>query len=204
MRLIYLKRNISKVEKNVVFILFQDYLPSNRSAIVIEDFEDVEDLAQYILLLDSNDRLYKQYLTFKDEPLLNKKLKTILDSRDWVPDFCSEAKLTNKIKNKHPQLKYNSVFTGYECFLCEKAHEYIKSGSKIRFQANSTDYRCPSPRRFDTNGRYSIHNEAWSAEWNYGKHEADAMIILHNTNRTMTQKEFYKFVKMTMKTMPEL
>lgn len=165
---------------------------------------DIEDLAQYILLLDTNDKLYKQYLTFKDEPLLNKKLKIILDSRDWIPDFCSETKLKNKLKNKTPQLKYNSVFTGYECFLCEKAHEYIKSGSKMRFQANSADYRCPSPRRFDTNGHYSIHSEAWSAEWNYGKHEANAMISLYYTNRTMPQKEFYKFVKKTMKTIPEL
>ncbi|XP_045214120.2 alpha-(1,3)-fucosyltransferase 10-like isoform X2 [Mercenaria mercenaria] len=173
----------------------KEYLPSNNSAIVIEDYEDVEDLVQYIRLLDTNDKLYKQYMTFKDGPLENLKLKQILQSRDWAPDFCSKS--IPKFMD-HQNKLYNSIFTGYECFVCDKVHEYIKSGGKTVFKVNASDYKCPSPRRFDESGHYSIHKDTWAAEWNFGKHEAIAMLLLYESGKTMSQKEFYKFVKKTM------
>ena len=77
-------------------------------------------------------------------------------------------------------------------------HEYIKTGGKVVFQVNSSDYSCPSPRRFDENGRYSVHTNLWAAEWKYGQHESNAMNFLYQSGKTMTQKEFSKFVKETM------
>jgi uncharacterized protein YfdQ (DUF2303 family) len=38
----------------------------------------------------------------------------------------------------------------------------------------------------------------WAAEWQYGKHEAKAMSLLYERGKTMTQREFSKFVKDTM------
>ncbi|XP_060583296.1 alpha-(1,3)-fucosyltransferase 10-like [Ruditapes philippinarum] len=173
----------------------REYLPTNKSAIMVDDFEDVEDLVKYIRLLDTNDKLYKQYISFKDESIEKNKLKQILQSRDWSPEFCSKSS-----KNSMGQIKtqYNSIFTGYECFICNKVHEYIKTDSKIVFQVNSSDYSCPSPRRFDESGRYSVHTDMWAAEWQYGKHEAKAMSLLYERGKTMTQREFSKFVKDTM------
>lgn len=174
----------------------KDYLPSNKSALVIEDFRDVEDLADYIHLLDTRDDLYKQYLTFKEESSQNNHLKQILESRDWISPSCFGERFKKTVHNNET---YTSFFSGYECFLCKKAHTYIRSNKQNNFRVKTDAYGCPSPRRFDNNGRYSVHSDVWSAEWNYGKFEAEAMIKLYETSSVMKQKDFYKFVKKIIK-----
>ncbi|KAL4240180.1 Alpha-(1 3)-fucosyltransferase 11 [Mactra antiquata] len=176
-----------------------EYMPSNKSAINIVDFEDIEDLADYIHLLDNNDKLYKQYLSYKNEKLENKHLKQILEHRDWISPTCNTRKYSiNKsdfFTKKHP-----SIFSGYECFLCNKVHEIYGSNFEKTFQAEATHYGCPSPRKFDIQGHYSIHDDRWAAEWNYGKYEAEAMLKMYRENLVMSEKDYYKYVKKVMRT----
>lgn len=171
----------------------REYLPSNKSAIIMEDFSDVEDLADFLRLLDSRDDLYKEYLEYKRQPIQNDNLRQILESRNWAPSSCLKDKLGGK-HNKN-NVVYESIFSGYECYLCEKAHAYLKSNKKTRFQVHDGAYGCPSPRKFDSNGRYSVHSDTWSSEWRYGKFEAEAMIRIYKSNLKTTKKEFHKLVK---------
>jgi len=181
----------------------QEYLPSNKSAIFIDDFEDVEDLAEFIKLLDKNSKLYNEYLNFKDEPLTNQKLKSLLLERDWEPDFCRRKpkSLFERLKVTQPNAirRHSNLFHGYECFLCHAVHRIEKS----RYRGNTVgdniaepdQYRCPSPRRFDENGRYSVHDDRWSAEWSMGRYEALAMKELISGQITTSEREFQKLAR---------
>lgn len=172
-------------------------MPANKSAINIDDFEDIEDLAHYIHLLDTNDALYRDYLKFKEDEIENLNLKQILEHRDWTPPSCKQKRMTED-KDNSSVIKHASIFSGYECFLCNKVHEQLNSKDKVLYQAVTADYGCPSPRKFDNHGRYSIHDDTWAAEWNYGKYEAGAMLNLYHDNRVLTEKEFHRYVKKEM------
>ena len=166
----------------------------------MDDFQDVEDLANFIKLLDNNNKLYKQFLAFKDEPIKNKNLINILSTRDWRPDICDKSLRKNKIAKTG---KFNSIFTGFECFLCNKVTEmtsylgYEKLDSI--YVAEPSDYKCPSPMRFDEHGRYTVHNAKWASDWNYGRYEADALEELYQEQKVVPQKDFDKLVKQQIK-----
>ncbi|XP_052784432.1 alpha-(1,3)-fucosyltransferase 10-like isoform X2 [Mya arenaria] len=179
----------------------KEYLPSNKSAILVEDFEDIKDLAEYVKLLDKNNILYNDYLRFKEQPTSNTKLKKLLKDRDWVPDYCKRKHRSpfQRLKQTQKQegLTHSSLFIGFECFLCNQIHKIEKQvySDEIGMQfdshvATSDQYYCPSPRMFDENGHYSVHDEKWSSEWTFGKYEAMALKKLYDAQTTSSEREF--------------
>ncbi|XP_052267386.1 alpha-(1,3)-fucosyltransferase 10-like [Dreissena polymorpha] len=184
-----------------------DYLPSNTSAIMVEDFRSVAELAEFIKLLDTNDNLYKEYLAFKEQPIENLHLKEILENRDWSPEFCDRKShsASHVLKQSTQGLltsKYDSIFTGFECFLCNQVHniaaDEYKGVKGHEYISNQEQYYCPSPRKFDQNGRYSVHNESWSKEWTFGKFEALAMKQVFEQQKRTQEKEFMRIANQLM------
>ena len=181
-----------------MFAIFQDYLPSNKSAVLVEDFQDIEDLASYIQLLDSNDRLYLQYLQYKDQPITNQYLENLLRHRNWQPPSCAKPLKTHKNGGGKSEMEtFGSLFTGYECFVCDLVTQLRKEtvtpvGQHV---ANDSHYGCPSPRQFDENGRYSVKHDDWSREWREGKYEAQVLDDLHREQKTVTEKQFKELVR---------
>eukprot|EP00061_Rhincodon_typus_P006499 g27202.t1 len=61
-----------------------DWLPSNKSAILVEGFSHPKELAEYIMHLDSNDQEYGVFLEWKWKgPKSNEKLLTAMKDRKW-------------------------------------------------------------------------------------------------------------------------
>lgn len=177
-------------------IFWQDYLPSNYSAIAVEDFPTIEALAEYIKVLDSNNTLYRRYIQYKYEPIKNKHLKTMLENRNWNSDQCNSIKQNNKHqRNGRNYREHKSFFTGYECFLCKNIHEMNSDNSEFLQAANLSHFQCPPPKRFYQNGRYSFGDADWAFEWHYGKYEAAAVMQLYKDQSKISEKDYHALVR---------
>ena len=90
----------------------RDWMPDNKSVIMVDDFESPQKLAAYIKHLDSDDVEYEKYLQFKNNAgaIENKFLFEHMLNREWgVNDF---EKL--------------DMITGFECHVCDKLTERYK------------------------------------------------------------------------------
>ena len=129
--------------------------------------------------------LYLSYLKFKKRNLQNKDLAAQLANRDWNPKHCK-----NKGQGAAP---YDSIFDGYECYLCKLAHD--ARTDRTRYQADSSHFSCPAPKRFNDRGKYEVYDRVWAEEWIYGKYEAMVMERLINENKVISKKEFDRAVR---------
>ncbi|GFT84674.1 alpha-(1,3)-fucosyltransferase 11 [Nephila pilipes] len=105
----------------------KDWLPSNESVILIDDFKGPIELAEYIEQLDQNDYLYNQYLQFKQQNFKNEFLKDYLSKRHWGV-------------NDPDKLDF---ITGFECFVCDK----IQNPNQHVSIANRKHMNCPQPHQ---------------------------------------------------------
>lgn len=144
----------------------QDLLPSNKSAIIVDDFDSVEDLAKYLKFLDENDEEYDKYFEWKKTGITNQHLLNILKEREWsINDYNSNNAI--------------NFIDGFECFVCKRIHENIqrekKGEKKLKFQATVDHYGCPAPSKFDENGKRTLKNDDWDYEYLHSKYYAKAL-----------------------------
>ncbi|KAM9043242.1 GDP-fucose protein O-fucosyltransferase 3 isoform 4-T12 [Megaptera novaeangliae] len=92
-----------------------DWLPSNRSAILVSEFSHPRELASYIRQLDHDDRLYKAYIEWKLKgEISNQRLLTALRERKWgVQD-----------------IKQDNYIDAFECMVCTKVWDNIRLQEK--------------------------------------------------------------------------
>lgn len=156
---------------------FQDFLPSNKSAILVSDFPSAKDLAEYLIDLDKNSDKYNQFLKFKSTNKIdNEFLISHIEAREWG-DFSAVQ--------KNPK-KFYSHMAGFDCFICRKIHEIQNARAQNKpitpRTANIDHYGCPAPRRFDKHGQYGVF-DAWFAEpWFYSKYLAKAFRKYYDSN----------------------
>lgn len=93
-----------------------DWLPSNRSAILVSEFSHPRELAAYIRQLDSDDRLYKAYMEWKLKgEISNQRLLTALRERTWgVQD-----------------INQDNYIDAFECMVCSKVWDNIRLQEKV-------------------------------------------------------------------------
>lgn len=112
----------------------KDWAPNNHSIIVAEDFENPQALAEYLHLLDQNDKEYERYLEFKKTGVTNPLLLRHARERGWVVDYIEEGR---------------NFIDGFECFVCEKIHQRLRLESADQrpppLIANQSHYNCPIP-----------------------------------------------------------
>ncbi|XP_061166081.1 alpha-(1,3)-fucosyltransferase 10-like [Saccostrea echinata] len=147
----------------------KDYLPSNKSAILITDFKSAEQLANFLKELDESDEKYNEYLKFKfSNTIENQYLISHMQSREWG-DFSAIQKTPKK---------FYSHMSGFDCFICQKIHEIQKARdqneSPTLHIAHADHYGCPAPRRFDGDGKYGVYSEWFAEPWLYSKYLAKA------------------------------
>ncbi|XP_048248916.1 alpha-(1,3)-fucosyltransferase 10-like [Haliotis rufescens] len=121
----------------------RDFLPSTKSAILVEDFDTIQDLAAFIKQLDRNDEQYESYLEFKHTGISNPTLK---------------SELARISPGEYAGGRFGKAASGYECFLCDKLHKALdatKAGKPVaKAQANLNHFGCPLPaQKFDENGQ---------------------------------------------------
>ncbi|ELK28874.1 Alpha-(1,3)-fucosyltransferase 10 [Myotis davidii] len=92
-----------------------DWLPSNRSAILVSEFSHPRELAAYIRQLDSDDRLYEAYMEWKLKgEISNQRLLTALRERTWgVQD-----------------INQDNYIDAFECMVCSKVWDNIRLQEK--------------------------------------------------------------------------
>ncbi|XP_062607946.1 alpha-(1,3)-fucosyltransferase 10-like [Saccostrea cucullata] len=154
----------------------KDLLPSNKSAIIVDDFDSIEDLAKYLKFLDENDEEYDKYMEWKKTGIKNQYLLKILKEREWaINDYTSNDAI--------------NFIDGFECFVCKRIHENIqrekKGKEKLKFQATVDHYGCPAPSKFDDNGKRTLKNDDWGYEYLNSKYYAKALRFHLDMNKTI-------------------
>lgn len=80
-------------------------MPNNKSAILIEQFKSPKDVANYINLLNNNDRLYNEYL--------DHKLKGEVGNKRLLDHFRTGYYNTNEY--------FEDTIEAFECFVCDNS-----------------------------------------------------------------------------------
>lgn len=93
-----------------------DWLPSNKSAVLVTGFAHPKDLARYIKALDSDDREYEAYLAWKTKDgISNQHLLVAIKDRTWgVQDIMKD-----------------NYIDAFECMVCNKVWENIRRQAKV-------------------------------------------------------------------------
>ena len=132
-------------------------MPSKKSAIIVNDFTNIEEIVTLLKYLDSNDTAYNEYLEFKHRGITNKYLKTVLHERQWGTG--SDWQKPNFVE-------------AFECMVCRRLHKNRKLKRKgrkpLQYQSSVEHYGCPRPKRFSDSppgDLRRIDDDWWSTEW---------------------------------------
>ncbi|XP_015673956.1 alpha-(1,3)-fucosyltransferase 10 [Protobothrops mucrosquamatus] len=161
----------------------QDWLPSNKSAILITDFPHPRDLAQYIKALDADDKEYLAYLEWKLKgDISNKQLLAVIKERTWgVQDIMKD-----------------NYIDAFECMVCTRVWENIRSQAKgmlpRRWKVEANHLSCPSPQAFTFSPLSVQRTVVWRSSFEQSKREARALQQLVENNRNFTALEFWTLV----------
>ncbi|XP_068961027.1 alpha-(1,3)-fucosyltransferase 10 isoform X4 [Petaurus breviceps papuanus] len=93
-----------------------DWLPSNKSAVLVSGFRHPRELAGFIKRLDSNDREYETYIAWKLKgEISNRRLLTALTERRWgVQDVTQDSHIE-----------------AFECMVCNKVWDNLRLQQKM-------------------------------------------------------------------------
>ncbi|XP_066093226.1 alpha-(1,3)-fucosyltransferase 10 isoform X1 [Saccopteryx bilineata] len=164
----------------------RDWLPSNRSAILVSDFSHPRELARYIRQLDSEDRLYEAYLEWKLKgEISNQRLLAALRERTWgVQD-----------------VNQDNYIDAFECMVCNKVWDNIRLQEKglppKRWKADATHLSCPEPTVFAFSpvaSSWRSLREMWIPSFKQSKREAQALRWLVDRNQNFSAQEFWSLV----------
>ncbi|XP_068961025.1 alpha-(1,3)-fucosyltransferase 10 isoform X2 [Petaurus breviceps papuanus] len=105
-----------------------DWLPSNKSAVLVSGFRHPRELAGFIKRLDSNDREYETYIAWKLKgEISNRRLLTALTERRWgVQDVTQDSHIE-----------------AFECMVCNKVWDNLRLQQKV-INISCSGTRCNS------------------------------------------------------------
>lgn len=117
----------------------KDWMPDNKSVILIDDFSSAEELAKFLKHLDENDSEYESYLSYKQNGINNTYLINNIRNREW---------------GQNEPGKPDSL-VGFECYVCrqltlrhqreslQESYPYISPWPHR--MANGSHLNCPQP-----------------------------------------------------------
>ncbi|XP_029113392.1 GDP-fucose protein O-fucosyltransferase 4 [Scleropages formosus] len=109
-----------------------DWLPSDRSAVLIDSFPSPRALAEYLRALDEDDAAYARFLEYKSPGrATNGRLLEALQSREWGVSDMSRPNYLN----------------GFECFVCDQENRRLAAERAHRRAPNTRP--APPPRMAD-------------------------------------------------------
>ncbi|XP_049884227.1 alpha-(1,3)-fucosyltransferase B-like [Pectinophora gossypiella] len=103
--------------------LIRDWLPNNKSAILLEDFPTPELLSQHLHYLLNNDTAYEEYLEHK----IHKRV--------------TNQKLINELTARPHEVDLSGVVEELECLVCSKLHRNMSNVNMV----TKKHYDCPIP-----------------------------------------------------------
>eukprot|EP00106_Octopus_bimaculoides_P006289 XP_014773731.1 PREDICTED: alpha-(1,3)-fucosyltransferase 10-like [Octopus bimaculoides] len=159
----------------------RDFLPHEKSAIIIDDFDTAESLAKYLLYLNRNDEEYEKYLQWKKTGITNKYLKDLMAHREW---YSSDEGV----------MQYNGIsyIEGFQCFVCQRIHKNMrleKEGKMPKvYQATLEHYGCPAPIQFNAQSQ-RVDSDKWKYEWQHQKMIAEKLRHSIDNGNNFTWKD---------------
>ncbi|NP_001012535.1 alpha-(1,3)-fucosyltransferase 10 isoform X1 [Mus musculus] len=166
-----------------------DWLPSNRSAILVSEFSHPRELASFIRRLDYDDGLYETYVEWKLKgKISNQRLLTALNEREWgVQD-----------------INQDNYIDSFECMVCRR----VWANSRLQEQglppkqwkADVSHLHCPEPALFTFSSpaspalRGRSLRELWLPSFQQSKKEAQALRWLVDRNQNFSSEEFWALV----------
>lgn len=104
----------------------RDWLPNNKSAILLDEFSTPQLLAEHIHKLLENDQQYEEYLEHKtNKVIVNQRLIEEYRLRPYQTDALETAE-------------------AFECLICKKLHDKV-NGHLETSVVNKSHYNCPQP-----------------------------------------------------------
>ena len=174
----------------------QDFMPSNHSVIMAQDFESPEDLARFLLEVNANDTLYDEYLRHRQtKQIENQKLKDILQKQPW----------------RLPHINYKPnfgtfMFSGFTCHVCDSLHErnnrlvkHLSDKTQPIMEPKMADQShmgCPAPVRSLSVPGESEREYYKKTAYDFGEQEAKAVWKMLIANETDTKTFRSKYLKM--------
>ncbi|ELW68719.1 Alpha-(1,3)-fucosyltransferase 10 [Tupaia chinensis] len=163
-----------------------DWLPSNRSVILVSEFPHPRELARYIRRLDQDDRLYEAYVEWKWKgEISNQRLLMALRERRWGVQDATQ----------------DSHIDAFECLVCRKVWGNIRLQEQglppRRWKAEAAHLRCPEPSVFAFSpaaAPRSSWRELWVPSFQQSKREAQALRWLVDRNQNFSAREFWALV----------
>lgn len=103
----------------------KDWLPNEKSAILLQDFPTPQLLSLHIDQLMQDDEMYETYLEHKTKGII------------------TNMKLDHELKTRPYQNDRDKLFNEFECFMCKKVHQ-LGNGS-FKQVMTKKHYNCPEP-----------------------------------------------------------
>jgi len=154
---------------------------------LVEDFNSVKELADYLKFLNENDAEYEKYLEWKRTGVSNPYLRKVVRNRNW--------RVTEEMKTG----AYYNFIEGFECHVCNKIHENqnrVKSGqTPLKFQARLDHYGCPPPSKLDSSGKRSVETSEWNYDWEQNKYISKAFRWYFDNNTNFTKRDLTNLAK---------
>ncbi|XP_028830768.1 GDP-fucose protein O-fucosyltransferase 3 isoform X2 [Denticeps clupeoides] len=161
----------------------QHWLPSNKSAVIVDPDEPPERLADYLKRLDENDEEYLTFLEWKHKREVSSEvLLSEMRGRQWGLQ----------------DLRQDNYIDVFECMVCNRVWENIsrqKQGLPAKpWQAEESHLKCPRPRLFGfdvgpSNG--SSLRKIWRPSYDQSVKEARALRHFALRNRNFTEDQFW-------------
>ncbi|XP_059821339.1 alpha-(1,3)-fucosyltransferase 10 [Hypanus sabinus] len=160
-----------------------DWLPSNKSAILVGSFTHPKELADYIIQLDGDDQSYEVFLEWKQEDLIsNEKLLTAMKERKWGVRDVSQ----------------DNYIDAFECMVCSAVWENLRRKQKglspIEWRGQTNHLSCPRPKAFPFSSGGTLVRDLWMPSFEQSKREAAALRHLVELNRNFTVETFWRMV----------
>lgn len=170
-----------------------DWMPNDKSVILVSDFSSPEDLADYLNDLNDDDHIYESYLVHKIQGGINNKVMLdAIEQRPW------------KVLGEWDEVNFgHRMYAGYECYVCDQLYKWNNSLAEhledatvpappAKFADNS-HMGCPEPQSSVASGiRYPQHGPYWQ-----GLHEAKALYEMVTNEETDSRKFIGKYLKMS-------
>lgn len=140
----------------------QQWLPNNKSAILIDDFKSPKELAEFLLNLNENDNEYNTYLrhkSFDKLPVTNQRLLNHLATRPY---------------------RTKSLVQDFECFVCSN-----NFGKRI-----TKGYECDEKLIFPQMEEKRVTELDWQSYVKQGKCEAETLEYFLSKNVPYSDQEF--------------
>ena len=124
----------------------KQFVPSDRSIIMVDEFANPKHLAAYLMYLNRNDVEYNKYFKHRETGVTNKVLLRELERRQW------------RILGDWDKMNFgHRMYSGYECYVCDqiiekdkklKSENYAVKMSSLLSFAKQNHMGCPEPTNF--------------------------------------------------------